>query len=104
MSEIASRTKSYIVLDKSVARQYGRRLRALERLLGQLRHDLDHERALLQTALVELGQERGVLDTRLFARQWTNRQRRIPFDDAPRRATTNNPPEQIPRKWDRAIP
>lgn len=99
MSEIASRTKSYVVLDKTLARQIGRRLRALERLTGQLRHDLDHERALLQTALVELGQARGVADTKLFARQWTHRQRSIPWDSTPTPTTPNSPPPRILRKW-----
>jgi len=78
MSDVTA-TKSYVVISRQAAIETGRKIKRLEQIIVTLRKELSDNRALLESALIELGQARGRKDAQQYARAWL-RQRRV-YDD-----------------------
>jgi hypothetical protein len=75
MASAIRTTASYVVIERAAAHRLGRRLRSLERLVADVRRAHADDRALLDTALIELARASGSKDALNFSRRWLHAHR-----------------------------
>ena len=70
MSEAVRSTRNYVVIRRDAARSIAQEVRHLHQLVEEVRREHASDRALLESALIELARATGAKDARLFSRRW----------------------------------